>query len=164
MLQNLINNKKIYIPLALIIIILGYFYWPQTFKNINEDQASISISKDIDGKTCYYDFSDQEVKDFIKILEKSKFCHGVSWPDRTFADKSVSVSMICDLGSIRISIYYDTDKTYTSALLPTEIILNNRYRISNKDEISNYIENIINTKNAEFYPSDNHIQEWHWAN
>jgi hypothetical protein len=149
MLKNLKNNKIIYITLVIVIIILGYFFWPRTFKVSNRDKISISIEKDIEDTGYYYVFNEQEINDFVKILKKSRFCHGVSRPDRMFAGKSIYVRVIGGL-SPGITIYYDDDKTYVFANISDGIFLNVYYRISNKDDIKSYIENIVNTKKAEF--------------
>ena len=95
-----------------------------------------------------YVLNEQEIGDFVKILKKSKFCHGVSRPDRMFAYNSIHITVQGGLSPL-ITIYYDTDK-YIFANISTRIFLNIYYRINNKEEIKNYIEHIVNTKNAEF--------------
>jgi hypothetical protein len=67
-----------------------------------------------------------------------------------FDDKVIFVTAGGSLGPIHITIYYDTDRTYVFANISNRIIRNHYYRISNKDEIRSYIENIVNTKAFEF--------------
>ncbi len=144
------KSKKVYVVLVIIILFLGYFFWPKTFKESNPDQVSINITKYTEGISYDYHLNKHEVNDFAKILEKSKFYHGVSRPDRMFGDKLIGISVIGGGGSFFIEIYNDTNKTYVFANISNKIILNDYYRISNKDEIRTYIENIIDTRTAEF--------------
>jgi hypothetical protein len=140
------NTKKVCLTLVIIIIIiLCYYFLPRTFKVSNGNKISAIVEKDIDGLPHNYSLNEQEVHDLTKILEKSKFRHGVSRPNLTFADKSISV--IVNGGGLNpiIKIYYDDDKVFVYAN-----ISNRFYRISNKEEIKNYIENIVNTNTTEF--------------
>ena len=66
-----------------------------------------------------------------------------------FADKSIHVTVQGGLSPI-ITIYYDNDKVYVWASISNQMVLNVYYRISNKEEIKNYIENIVHTKKSEF--------------
>jgi hypothetical protein len=145
------NKKKIYIALVFLIIMIlfGYFFWPKIYKVNYEDIVFLSINTTIEGIPHYYDLNEQEISDFVKILEKTKFYHGVSKPDRMFGDKYFKVRVTGCLFPT-ISIYYDTDKTYVFAKTSGKFFSNVYYRISNKNEIKNYIEKIINTKITEF--------------
>jgi hypothetical protein len=147
------KSKKVYIVLIIMlvitILILGYFIFPKTFKTINLDQTSIIIIKYTEDISYNYHLNEEEVSDFVKILEKSKFYHGVFKPDSMYGDKLIDLRMIGG-GNLSISIYYDTNKTYVFANISNKIILNDYYRISNKEEIRNFIENIIITRAYEF--------------
>lgn len=146
------KTKLIYIALVfLIIILLVYFFWPHSLKVGNEEQITIEINNDQDNGKCLYDLNKQEVGDFVKLLKKSRFYHGVSKPDRFFSDKIIYVRVVGYRNTL-ISIYYDTNKTFVFADMSGKTILSPYYRISNKDEIRKFIEDIVNTKNAEFKP------------
>lgn len=132
-----------------IIVLLIYFFWPIPFKISKEDNNFIRIYKDIEGTHCYYDLNEQEINDFIKILEKSKFRHGVFRPDDMIGDKLISVNVHAGSNPM-IEIYYNNNRVYVYAIIPNFLNLNNYYRISNKDEIRSYIEKIINSKTSEF--------------
>jgi len=150
LLKHLKDYKKLYIAIGVIILILlVYFFWPLSFKASNKEQISIQIVKVINGTRNYYELNEQEVSDFVKILEKSKFYRGTSSPERMFGDKNVT-ALVCGGISPNITIYYDTDKTYVFATISTSIFKNMDYRISNKEEIKDYIEHIVNTKISEF--------------
>ncbi len=144
------NYRKAYTVLGiLIIILLGYFFYPLTFKVMKGDQVYIHISKEIEGKSYTYDLNDQEISDFVNILEKSKFYRGVSKPEHMFAGKSLDIRVIGGLGPL-ITIYYDTDKTYIFANISTGPFYNVYYRISNKADIRKFTENLVNSKSKEF--------------
>ncbi len=150
MFKCLKNYKKLYIVIGVIILILlVYFFWPLSFKANNMEQISITIVKVINGTRDYYELNEQEVSDFAKILEKSKFYRGTTTPERMFRDKCVT-ALVCGGISPNITIYYDTDKTYVFATISTSIFKNMDYRISNKDEINDYIEQTVNTEISEF--------------
>lgn len=150
MLKHLKLYKKLYVTiLILLLILIGYFFWPKTFKISNKEQVYIQINKEIEGTNYYYVLNEQELRNFIKTLKKSKFYHGVSRPERMFADKSIHVTVQGGLSPI-ITIYYDNDKVYVWASISNQMVLNVYYRISNKEEIKNYIENIVHTKKSEF--------------
>lgn len=141
------NTKRIYVTLILVIIlVVTYFFWPRTIKISNEDQIFATISKDMSD----YELNKQELSDLIKIIKKSKFRHGVSRPDRMFADRSTNLSIGGGMEHINLQFYYDTDKTYIYASMSDGMFLNVYYRISNKDEIKKYIENIVSSKENEF--------------
>ena len=140
------NYRKFYTIIGiLIVIVIGYFFWPQTFNVSDEENVMISINRIIEGQYDDYELNTQEVSDFVQILEKSKFYRGVSRPEHMFAGKSLDIRVIGGLGPL-ITIYYDTDKTYVFANISTGPFLNVYYRISNKEEIRKYVENIVNTK------------------
>jgi hypothetical protein len=148
--QHLKTYRKVYSVLViLIILLLSYFFWTKTFKVSDEEKIHVHIDKQINGISCNYEFNQQEVRDFVKILEKAKFRRGVSRPDRMFADKSIHVIVQGNLGPI-ITIYYDDDKTYVFANISTPHFLNVYYRISNKKEIREFIEKIVVIKSDEF--------------
>ncbi len=150
MVKHLKIYKKLYLPiLILLVIILGYFFWPQRFKISSKKQVYIQINKEIEGTDYHYALNEQEISNFIEILKKAKFYHGVSRPDHIFAGKSTSVIVQGGLSPI-ITIYYENDKVYVWAKISNRIILNSYYRISNKEEIKNLIENIVLTKKSEF--------------
>jgi hypothetical protein len=128
---------------------LSYFFWPQSFKISNKDQVYIQIDKQIEGIDHNYVLNEQEVKELVNILEKSKICRGVSRPDQMFAGKSIRVIVDGGLSTI-ITIYYDANKTYIFANNFTGIFFNVYYRISNKEDIKNYIEDVVNTRIDEF--------------
>lgn len=65
-----------------------------------------------------------------------------------FAGKSTYIFVNGGGLSPIITIYYDTDKTYVFANISNRVFLNGYYRISNNEEIRDYIENLIN---AQFY-------------
>lgn len=141
--------KALYIALTVVIIlILGYFFWPLTFKesNLNQD---IIIHKYSEGIPYDYQLNEQEVSELIKLVKEAKFYHGVSRPDSMFSDKLVDFRVPGNISPI-ISIYYDDDKSYVFANISNNFIFNGYYRISNKDKIKNYIENIIDTRTTEF--------------
>ena len=151
MLRHLKNYRKFYALLSIIVIILtAYFFWPTTFKVSSEDHLIIQISKDINHVNCSYELNEQEVSEFVKILEKARFCHGVSKPDRMFSEKVVDVKVSGSDLSPDIRIYYDTDKTYVLANISKGVFRNMYYRISKKHEIRKFVENIVNTKISEF--------------
>lgn len=151
MLKYLKNYRKIYTILGIIIVILSvYFFWPKTFKVNSEDHLIIQIDKEINHVGCSYELNEQEINNFVKILEKSKFRHGVSKPERMFSDRSTHIIVNGGGGSPIITTYYDTDKTYVFANISEGIFLNMYHRISNKDEIRKFVENIVNTKISEF--------------
>lgn len=142
------KSIKFYIAIVIIILFLGYFFWPIILKEINLDQ-NIIIHKYTEGISYDYNLNEEEVSDLVKILKKSKFYHGVSRPDPMFSDKLIDFR-VRGGGSPSISIYYDTNKTYVFANISNKIILNDYYRISNKDEIRNFIEKIIDKRMNEF--------------
>lgn len=143
------NSKKVYVVLVLIILFLGYFFWPLTLEENNTSQVSSIINKYTEGIAYNYNLNEEEVSGLVKILEKSKFYQGIFRPDSMIGDKLIDLRVI-GRGSPSISIYYDTNKTYVFANISNKRILNHYYRISNKDEIRIYIENIINTRTTEF--------------
>jgi hypothetical protein len=146
------KTKKIYsvlVPFIIIVMLFSYYFWPLSFKLGDKDQISFEIYKDIDNRKCTYDLDKQEVSDFVRLLKKFRLYHGVSRPDVTISDKIIDVRVVGGLSPI-ISIYYDTNKTYVYAKIPSNI--KPYYRISNKNEIRSFIENIVDTKNAEFKP------------
>lgn len=159
MLKYLKSKRQIYIGIGIILIVLIIcFFIPHTFHTNNEKGILIQIQKGIDGILYSYKLNEQEVADFVAILEKSKFYRGVSEPEMRFSDKSVDI-IINGSGSINpiIEIYYDTDRTYISANISKGIFLNVRYRISNATQVKEFIENIVNVKTNEFeiIPSSN---------
>lgn len=142
------KSKKFYIVLVILIVVFGYFFWPVTYK-VSCLDYDIVIHKSKDGVSYDYHLNDQEASDLIKILKKSKFYHGVFRPDRMFGDKLINFRVPGNV-SPSISIYYDTNKTYIFANISNRFILNDYYRISNKDDIRSYIENIIDSRASEF--------------
>ncbi|MFT4146126.1 MAG: hypothetical protein QM644_16875 [Mobilitalea sp.] len=144
------NYRRFYTILGmLIIILLVYFFLPRTFKVSDEENVMIDISKEIEGSRHFYELNAQEVSDFVKTLEKSRFYRGVSRPEHTFADKSINVMVVGGLGPL-ITIYYNTDKTYVYANISTGPFLNVYHRISNQEDIVKFVEDIVNTKTEEF--------------
>lgn len=141
--------KIVYACLIIIaIVFLVYFFWPTTYRSSNLDQ-DIILHKYTDGIAYDYQLNVQEINDLVGILEKSKFYHGVLRPDSMSSDRLIDFRVPGKVSPI-ISIYYDTNKTYVFANISDKIKLNDYYRISNKDEIRKFIENIVNTKAAEF--------------
>jgi hypothetical protein len=149
--KMLIKTKKIYgvLVFLIIILLLGYFFWPQSFQVGGENQISFKIYKDADNRKYTYILNKQEANDFAKLLDKSKLYHGVTIPKRIKSNKILYVRLEGGLSTI-ISIYYDTNKTYVFAQIPSKISPN--YRISNEEEIKQFIEKIVDAKNAEFMP------------
>ncbi|MDF2844286.1 MAG: hypothetical protein K0R00_2712 [Herbinix sp.] len=147
----LIKTKKIYgvLVFLIIILLLWYFFWPQSFQVGGENQISFKIYKDADNRKYTYILNKQEANDFAKLLDKSKLYHGVTIPKRIKSNKILYVRLEGGLSTI-ISIYYDTNKTYVFAQIPSKISPN--YRISNEEEIKQFIEKIVDAKNAEFMP------------
>lgn len=136
--------------ILLLVMLLCYFFWPRTFHTRAENEVHAYLDKAMGNGISNYELNEQEVNGLVKILEKSKFRHGVSIPDHMFADKYVGMSINGGDPSIDIEIYYDTDKTYVFSMLTPGWPMNGHYRISNKDEIRKYLENLIDTKTAEF--------------
>lgn len=140
--------KAIYIGFIVLILTLGYFFWPITFKenNLNQD---IILHKYNEGILYDYNLNEQEIVELHNLIKKSKFYHGVFRPDSMFSDKLIDFRVPGKTSPI-ISIYYDVNKTYVFANISNKLKLNDYYRISNKNEIKNYIENIINIRATEF--------------
>lgn len=150
MLKHLKNNLKRYIVIGiLLIVLLGYFFMPQSFNVNGEEKVYIQIDKEIEGINCYYVLNEQEINSLVKILEKSKFYRGAAKPERMFSNKTIHVTIQGDLSPI-ITIYYDNQKTFVWSYISTGILFDGYYRISNSTEVRRFIENIVNGKITEF--------------
>lgn len=149
---SIISIIKLIFALTLLVLILCYFFWPKTIK-FNIDEMDISINKGTEGVTKIYDLNEQEVHDLVNILKKSRFYNGVSKPDKLYNDNLIVVIVRGgEEGVFSIYIYYDTNKTYVYASISNYFTLNDKYRISNKDDIRIFIENIINNPDKYFAP------------
>jgi hypothetical protein len=63
------NYRRFYTIIGiLIIIVIGYFFWPQTFNVSDEENVMISINRVIEGKYLDYELNTQEVSDFVQLL------------------------------------------------------------------------------------------------
>lgn len=142
------KSKMFYVVLVILVLLTGYFFWPTTYKEGNSNQ-DIIIHKYWNGISYDYHLNNEEASALIKILKKSKFYHGVFRPGRMVGDKLIDFRIPGSVSPI-IMIYYDTNKTYVFANISNKLILNDYYRISNKNDIRFFIENIIDAKATEF--------------